>query len=112
MIKNPTYRFYTAGNMVIAVSSFAGSTVRGVAKCNPNDEFDLEYGKKLASARCAFKIASKRRKRANNKLAQAYSELEKVSAHAVKMGTYVNDAEARYIEAISELEDVTNLKKG
>lgn len=112
MTKNPTYRFYTAGNMVIAVSSFAGSTVRGVAKCNPNDEFDLEYGKKLASVRCAFKIASKRRKRANNKLAQAYSEFEKASAHVVKMSTYVDDAEARYIEAVSELEDVTNLKKG
>lgn len=29
------YRFYVTDNKVICVSSYAGKTVRGVAKCDP-----------------------------------------------------------------------------
>ena len=57
----PKYRYYTNGkNVVVAVASYAGRTVRGVAKCSDQDEFNLETGKKLAAARCAMKIAKKR----------------------------------------------------
>ena len=53
----PKYRYYTNGeNVVVAVASYAGRTIRGVAKCSDQDEFDLETGKKLAAARCAMKI--------------------------------------------------------
>ena len=47
MIKNPCYRIYETPNKVIAVSSFAGQTVRGVAKCNTNegDVYDEREGK-------------------------------------------------------------------
>ena len=57
----PKYRYYTNGeNVVVAVASYKGRTIRGVAKCSEQDEFDLETGKKLAAARCAMKIAKKR----------------------------------------------------
>lgn len=57
----PKYRYYTNGkNVVVAVASYAGRTVRGVAKCSDQDEFNLETGKKLAAARCAMKIARER----------------------------------------------------
>lgn len=57
----PKYRYYTNGeNVVVAVASYAGRTIRGVAKCSEQDEFDLETGKKLAAARCAMKIARAR----------------------------------------------------
>ena len=57
----PKYRYYTNGkNVVVAVASYKGRTIRGVAKCSEQDEFDLETGKKLAAARCAVKIAKKR----------------------------------------------------
>ena len=57
----PRYRYYTNGkDTVVAVSTYAGETVRGVAKCAPEDEFDLAKGKKLAAARCAKKVAKKR----------------------------------------------------
>lgn len=49
---------------VVALSTFAGKVVRGVARCAPNDVFDVEKGKKLAAARCAMKIAHKRLRRA------------------------------------------------
>lgn len=57
----PKYRYYTNGeNVVVAVASYAGRTIRGVAKCSEQDEFNLETGKKLAAARCAMKIARAR----------------------------------------------------
>ena len=35
------YKFYTNGSRVIAVSSYAGKTVRGVAVCHAGDTFSL-----------------------------------------------------------------------
>ena len=39
------YNFYTDGKTkVVAVSTYAGKVVRGVAKCDVNDTFSLENG--------------------------------------------------------------------
>ena len=54
------YHFFVAGKKVVAVSSYAGQTVRGVAICSEADAFDLQKGKELAAARCSAKIARKR----------------------------------------------------
>lgn len=112
MVKNPTYKFYTAGNKVIAVSSFAGATVRGVAKCNPNDEFDLQYGMALAAARCQEKIAAKRCKRAYSKVDEAKAQVNTALAHLEKMMHYESDAEANYNIASYELAEVLSYKSG
>ena len=105
MIKNPTYKFYdfdhkradgSVSRRVVAVSTFAGVTVKGYADCNPNDEFDLEYGKALAAARCAEKIAAKRCKRAYSKVDEATAQVNAAMAHLNKMMKYEADAEARY----------------
>ena len=105
MIKNPTYKFYkydrtradgTKSVRVVAVSSFAGKVVKGYADCHPKDEFDLEYGKALAAARCAEKIAAKRCKRAYNKVDEAKAQANAALAHLQKMMQYEADAEANY----------------
>ena len=106
MIKNPTYKFYVTGNMVIAVSSFAGKKVRGVAKCNPNDNFDLEKGKTLAAARCGEKIARKRIKRAYTKVDEAQAQVNAAVRNLSEMLKYQADAEAKYNSAEFELENV------
>lgn len=87
------YKYVTAGNKVIALSTFAGKTVRGVAKCAPGDVFDEEKGKDLATARCAYKIALKRQKRANKKYKAAADEYAKALKFLKQMETYVNRAE-------------------
>lgn len=87
------YRFYTNGNKVIAVSTYAGKTVRGVAKCDPKDTFDLEKGKKIAAARCSVKVAEKRFARAERKNDEAYSAWRAAERHLDKMSDYENDAE-------------------
>ena len=55
------YKFYTNNkDIVIAVSSYAGKRVKGIAKLNPADTFDLEYGKRLAQYRCDIKVLKMR----------------------------------------------------
>ena len=104
MIKNPTYRVYETPNRVIAVSSFAGQTVRGVAKCNPADEFDSEKGTALATARCGVKIAEKRVKRAYAKVDEAKAQVYAAIAYLSEMLKYQSDAEAKLNVAQFELE--------
>ena len=52
------YKYAQTGNKVIAISTYAGRTVRAVAKADPRDASSLEDGKKLAAARCNAKIAT------------------------------------------------------
>ena len=104
MVKNPSYRIYETPDKVIAVSSFAGQTVRGVAKCNPADEFDSEKGAALAAARCGVKIAEKRVKRAYSKVDEAKATVDAAIAHLSEMMKYQADAEASLNDAQFELE--------
>lgn len=109
--KNPTFEFHTDGHSkVIAVSSFAGQTVRGVAKCAPNDEFDLEYGKRLAAARCVAKIADKRMNRAEIKVNMAFAAVDTAIAHLYDMLCYSASAEANMTNAMVELAKVASEK--
>ena len=96
------YRFYTNGNRVIAVSTYAGKTVRGVAICHPDDNFDMETGKRLAAARCNEKIAAKRLERAAHKAFEAGIDVAKAQQHQREMQEYYNDAYLAYNEAAVE----------
>lgn len=63
------YKFYTDNKTyVIAESTYAGIPIQAKAKCSPEDTFDLDFGKKLAAARCNLKICKKRYKVANEKV--------------------------------------------
>lgn len=66
-MKNFNYKYVVTPTKVIALSTYAGRTVRGIAKCHPNDIFNEEFGKRLAAARCNEKIAEKRYNRARKK---------------------------------------------
>ena len=112
MVKNPTYKFYeyarlhndgTSSVRITAVSSFAGKPVKGHADCHPNDEYDMEYGRALAEARCAEKIAAKRCNRAYAKVNEARAQVNAALAHLQKMMQYEADAEANYNIASYEL---------
>lgn len=70
MYKNPRYEFVVnkEKRTIVALTSFAGKTVSGIAKCHPSDSFNEEAGKALAKARADFKVAVKRSKYANKRL--------------------------------------------
>lgn len=99
------YRYYQGGNKVIAVSSFAGRTVRGVAKCSPNDDFDLEKGKKLAALRCNEKVARRRYVRACEKEEEALRDYIQAERHYNQMIWYEEDAYNEWADAIEAIED-------
>lgn len=91
------YKFYNDGkNKIVAVSTYAGKSVRGVAKCDPRDNFDMTKGEDLAMARCAEKIAAKRMRRAQNELAKAERAAEAAQRRVDKMKNYLNDSAAAW----------------
>ena len=94
------YSFYTDGKTkVIAVSTYAGKVIRGVAKCDVNDTFSLEDGKKLAAARCNEKIAKKRLARAKNANVDMLREYGNMIKRLDKARSYRRDSEVALTEA-------------
>ena len=94
------YSFYTDGKTkVVAVSTYAGKAVRGVAKCDISDTFSFEKGKELAEARCNQKIAKKRLTRAENKRREIVEENHKIVIAIKKVIRYKEDSENALIEA-------------
>lgn len=101
------YKIFTGPNKVIAVSTYAGRVVRGVAKCAPGDTFDIEKGKDLAIARCAVKIAEKRLRRAAKKRNEAEFAIHEANAHYDRMTAYCSDSYAALdaaLELVKQLE--------
>lgn len=98
------YKFYTqtkpnGSTVVIAVSTYAERTVKGYAKCNPSDKFDLERGKKLAALRCALKIEKKRYLNATVKYMNAAREADEAARYYDKMKKY-------YIDTVDEIDSL------
>ena len=97
----------TGAKVVVAISTYAGRIVRGVAKCHPSDNYDLETGKKIAAVRCAEKIARRREKRAEMKFEEARLALIASKRNYEKMTKYVCDSTAEVLAAQHELEVLT-----
>lgn len=87
------YRYYKGkDNRIVAVSTYAGKTVKGVAKCDPRDEYNETLGKKLAALRCNLKVATKREARAKKMVIQARKELNAAQGRYDKMSKYFSDS--------------------
>lgn len=105
------YKFYQYKNenngiTIVAISTYGGKTVKGYAKCDPRDKFDIEKGKELAAARCNLKIAEKRKMRAGLKYVEASVAADKAAEHFDKMKQYYMDADDRVDEAAKELREL------
>ena len=100
------YENKNGGTDIVAVSTYAGKTVRGVAKCDPRDEFDMEKGKELAAARCNDRVSRKRAARAKAELNKAMAELDAASRRVSKMRDYLEDAIDEAAAAHEELKNI------
>jgi hypothetical protein len=106
-MRNPKYEYFSDGkSKVIAVSHYAGKVVRGVAKCSPTDDFDIEAGKEIAKARCDAKIAAKRAARAKEKRELAHQAYLVAADYADAMVRYRVDADIAAYNAKKDLEAV------
>ena len=99
------YNFYVTDSKVICVSSYAGKAVRGIAKCDPKDNFDPEAGKKLSQLRCDCKIAGKRYRRAREKYSEALKLLDDAREYLVRMASYQEESFKEYEELRAQLEE-------
>ena len=103
------YKIFQSKNKVIAVSTYAGREVKGVAKCDPRDEFDFEFGKKLAIARCAYKIAEKRKARAIAEYRKAAVAADESAKRFYDMKQYFMDSVDQLDDAIEEIKKLTGV---
>ena len=102
------YTFYTNGTRVIAVSTYAGKIVRGVAKCSDEDEFSAAAGKEIAAARCNVRVCRKRKQRAMAKYDEAYAKLIAAQKEFDRMCQYLTDSQEMLNEATEELVQIEN----
>ena len=104
------YQYYVdeKNNEVIAVTRYAGRNVRGTAKCAPEDEFNIELGKKLATARCEAKKAKIKIQNASAKYMIAAEEFEKAKRQLYKMRQYFMDAVDQFDDAVEVVENIKN----
>ena len=101
------YKFFVNGKKeVVAMSTYAGRYVKGIAKCSPEDEFDVEFGKRLAAARCNLKVAQKREANARKGYDEAYSKFIEASLRLDYMINFVNDASKELNEAYAEVREL------
>ena len=91
---------------VIAFSTYAGKVVKGNAICHIDDVYDEEAGKKLAIARCAEKIARKRKARATRLMKRATEQLAEAQKYADKMAHYYEDSCLELKETQADIENI------
>ena len=91
----------TGANVTICVSHFAGKPVRGVARCNPTDKYDEQYGEELARLRCDEKIAMKKINNARNKYNAVVDKMSELTNYMEKYLNYHRDS-------VNMLNDIQN----
>ena len=105
--RNPKYTYASDANgNIYAISTYAGKTVRGVAKYNPADKFDKQIGMELAAARCNKKVAQKRAARANKKWQEAFAQYDAAHKYLQKMADYAESANDAYNAALLEVAEL------
>ena len=100
------YKIDEEKRTIVAMSTFAGKTVVGVARCAEEDEFNIETGKKIAAARCSVKIAEKRMKRAEDCHSFAHDCVEFWTERLEKMARYDADSVEAYKKTVAALAEI------
>ena len=93
---------------VIAVCRYAGRNVRAVAKCAPEDEFNIEFGTKLAIARCEVKVAKMKIQNASAAYMKASVAADEAQRRYDKMKEYYMDSVDQFDNARAELINIIN----
>ena len=99
------YKFYTDNKtVVVACAKHRGKVVKGIAKCAPEDTFDLEYGKSLAAARCNLKVTNIRVKEVCDALDELDDLITNLEIDYDKLLERARDEWKNFRGAIQEME--------
>lgn len=101
------YHFYynEENRTVVCTTLYKEQMVRGISKCDPEDEFNVERGKKLAYLRCKAKFARKKFKHALNVEKDAFVVANRAKYNLDKACEFVSDAEMQLTYALNELDE-------
>lgn len=108
MRKKANYTIYTdeKNRQVVAVCRYAGRKVRAVAKCAPEDTFDIEIGTELAIARCEWKVAKLKLQNAGACYMTAAKAADEAAIKLGKMKDYYMDSVDQLDEAGAAMQAV------
>ena len=109
------YHFYHSADnkTIVCTTIYKGQMVRGIAKCSPEDHFDVETGKMLAYLRCKEKYARKKVHHARTAYNEALVAKAIVDNKFVKATDFVNDSDYQLLaarNALLALEQKLNLE--
>jgi hypothetical protein len=96
----------TGCKCVKAVTNYVGQNMFAIAKCDPIDAFDQEFGEKLATTRLNIKIAKRRIALAKERSAYA-TEYKELLEKELRRVTNTNKREEASVE--ERLDDYANL---
>ena len=101
------YHFYynEDNQTVVCTTLYKCQMVRGIAKCDPEDEFDLELGKKFAYLRCRAKFTRKKFKHALKVERDAFVVANKAKYRLDKAREFASDSEMQLVNAMVELNE-------
>lgn len=102
------YKIYVdeKNKTVIAVCRYAGRNIRAVAKCAPEDTFDIEFGTKLAKARCDLKVARAKIQNASVAYMKASVAADEAQRKYDKMKQYYIDSVDQFDEAYAIVDSI------
>ena len=96
-----TFFILAQQNLVVCTKKFAGKSHRAVAKCSPEDKFDIELGMEIAKARCQVKVLKQKAKFAKQNATASREAANKAFIHADYAFAKAQRAEEMYQEAIA-----------
>ena len=92
----------TGIHVVKAATIYEGKTVYALAKCDPEDNFDLEFGKKLALKRLDQKIALKRAAHSKEFIRFCEKNLEFIEVERKRLRKTIEDAKTARLDRLVE----------
>lgn len=96
----------TGVHVVKAVTDYANKSIYAFAKCDPEDEFDIELGKKIATKRLDLKITKLRAKAAAQRAKYCKRILEYHKREAKRMTKALETSEVSFADFKVEINDL------
>lgn len=93
----------------MALTTFAGKTVKAKAVCLPTDEYNEEFGDAVAVARLKIRLWQLRAEKASKRIASAYQELAIANSHVSTSTVSLMEAQKEQIETEKFLEALLNV---
>ena len=99
------YHFYyhAENQTVVCTTMYKGKMVRGIAKCNQEDTFDIDVGKNLAYLRCRQKFMRKKLRRAHDAVENASVAMERAKWNFIQAHEFLSDSQEQLFVATNEL---------